>query len=247
MRIILTRQPAQAGHIEAGLERLGYRIGFLPLTDFQLPHDPHQLDDMVAGLHAGSWDQLLLTSPNTIRALAARGWDPVTTEKHTVIAVTGPGTARVLQAFGASHTPWMPNNDASAAGILTQFPSGPGSIALPQSAAAGEAMRAGLTDLGWNVTHTIAYHTVDYPAQPELALMPIQSGILGADDLNADDIVVLTAPTAARRWSQTQVVVRAVIAIGQPTRHEAHVNGIALADTAASPDARGVADVLATL
>ena len=35
MRIVLTRQPAQAGRIEAGLQQLGHRIGFLPLTDFR--------------------------------------------------------------------------------------------------------------------------------------------------------------------------------------------------------------------
>lgn len=247
MRIILTRQPAQAGHIEAGLEQLGYRIGYLPLTDFQLPEDLIQLDNMVAGLHAGTWDRLLLTSPNTIRALAARGWDPKATETHTTIAVTGPGTARVLQEVGAQHAPWMPADDASAAGILHQFPAGPGTLALPQGAAAGPAMRDGLTERGWQVTHTVAYQTVQYPAQPELALLPAQSGILETRDLSKNDVVVLTAPTAARRWAITAVDVRAVIAIGQPTQRAAYDTGIELAATATSPDAQGIAAVLTTV
>lgn len=247
MRIILTRQPAQAGRIEACLQQLGHRIGFLPLTDFQRPERTGPLDDLVAGLHSGTWDRLLLTSPNTIRALVARGWEPAVTERHTTIAVTGPGTARVLHDSGAVQTPWMPAHDASAAGILEQFPAGPGTLALPQGAAAGDAMRAGLTQRGWDVTHVVAYHTVDYPARAELALMPAQSGILAASDLRPDDVVVLTAPSAARRWASIGVAVHAVIAIGQPTRRAAHETGMTLAATAASPDAAGIAAVVDTL
>ena len=247
MRIILTRQPAQAGRIEAGLQQLGHHIGYLPLTDFQYPQDTEALDELVAGLHAGAWNKLLLTSPNTIRVLIARGWQPAVTERDTTIAVTGPGTARVLYDYGALKTPWMPNSDASAAGILEQFPAGPGMLALPQGAAAGDAMRTGLTQRGWEVTHVVAYHTVDYPAQAELALMPTQSGILEPADLNTDDVVVLTAPSAARRWAAIGVEVHAVIAIGQPTRRAACETWMTLAATAVSPDAAGIAAVVDTL
>lgn len=247
MNIILTRQPAQAGQIEAGLEQLGYQIGFLPLTDFQLPADTTALDHMVVQLHNGKWDRLLLTSPNTIRALLHRRWDPAQTEAHTQIAVTGPGTARVLTEAGANNSPWMPTDDASAAGILEQFPVGPGTLALPQSAAAGDAMRTGLSARGWHVTHVVAYHTVDYPAPGELALFGPQSGILEAHQLTGDDVVVLTAPSAARRWHKIAVSVRAVIAIGQPTCRTAHELGIDLAATAPTPDAPGIAAVLATV
>ena len=247
MRIILTRQPAQAGHIEAGLEQLGHRIGYLPLTDFQLPTDLGDLDEMVTGLHTGRWQRMLLTSPNTIRALVARGWDPAVTETHTNIAVTGPGTARVLYQCGAKHDPWMPHQDASAAGILDQFPPGPGTLALPQGAAAGKAMQTGLARRGWDVTRTVAYHTVDYPAREHLALMPTQTGILRPADLTSKDILVLTAPSAARRWAQLAVPVHAVIAIGQPTRRAARQTHTVLAATATSPDASGIAQVLARL
>lgn len=244
MRIILTRQPAQAGHIEAGLAALGHDIGFLPLTDFQLPQPTNALDAMVVALHTGSWDRLLLTSPNTIRALGVRGWEPARTETHTNIAVTGPGTARVLYDHGATHTPWMPVDDASAAGILEQFPPGPGNLALPQAAAAGPAMRDGLTARGWNVTHLIAYDTVAYPADPTRALLAAQDGILTPEDLTAQDVVVLTAPTAARRWADLNLAGPALIAIGQPTRRAAIGHDLTLYATATSPDATGIADVL---
>ena len=247
MRVILTRQPAQAGQIEAGLEQLGYRIGFLPLTDFQLPEDLSPLDEMVTGLHHGAWDRVLFTSPNTIRALVARGWHPANTEAHTTIAVTGPGTARVLHEHGATSTPWMPANDASADGILAQFPPGPGRLALPQGNAAGHAMTIGLSQRGWEVTHVVAYHTVNYPAVADRALLPAHSDVLTCENLTADDVVVLTAPSAARRWAETAVTVAALIAIGQPTRRAAEHHDIALAATAPSPDAQGIAQVLERL
>lgn len=246
MRIILTRQPAQAGHIETGLERFGYDIGFFPLTDFQLPADLNALDDLVAGLHEGRWQWMLITSPNTIRALATRGWQPARTEAHTTIAVTGPGTARVLADHGGKHTPWMPTDDASAAGILEQFPPGPGSLALPQGAAAGDAMTNGLSERGWDVSHVIAYHTVDYPAEPDRALLPAQDNVLTPDALRLEDVVVLTAPSAARRWARLGVPVAGLIAIGQPTRRAAIEHSLDLAATATSPDAEGIAEVLAT-
>src|SRR5699024_2233405 len=179
--------------------------------------------------------------------LVARGWEPAVTEQHTTIAVTGPGTARVLHEFGAVQTPWMPAHDASAAGILEQFPAGPGTLALPQGAAAGDAMRAGLTLRGWQVPHILAYHTLNFPARSDLARMPTQSGILTPAILKAHDVLVLTAPRAARRWATVRVAVHAVAAIGQPTRRAAYEIGITLAATAASPDAAGIAAVVNTL
>lgn len=247
MNIILTRQPAQAGHIEAGLQRLGHTIGYLPLTDFELPDDAqtlHQLDAMVAGLHSGNWDKLLLTSPNTIRALVARGWQPAITEHHTHIAVTGPGTARVLHQHGATKQPWMPQNDASAAGILQQFPAGPGTLALPQGHVAGPAMTNGLTQKGWAVTHAIAYTTVDYPAHPKRALLPPETAALTPNTVRPSDVVILTAPSAARRWANLNIPVAALIAIGQPTARAAQHANLRLTATAPSPDAAGIAAVL---
>ena len=64
--------------------------------------------------------------------------------------------------------------------------------------------------------------------------------------LNTHDVVVLTAPSAARRWATIGVTVHAVVAIGQPTRRAAYETGITLAATAASPDAAGIATIVNT-
>src|SRR5699024_5849692 len=80
-----------------------------------------------------------------------------------------------------------------------------------------------------------------YPADPARAPLPAHSDALKPEDLTDDDVVILTAPTAARRWAHIQVPVRAVVAIGQPTRRVAQQAAIELAATAASPDTAGLA------
>ena len=133
MRVLLTRQPAQAGDLEAGLagaEVAGrrLRVGFLPLTDFALPDDDGPLRALLADWAGADGDAagpvrsdgsrwLVLTSPNTVRALRAVGWDGHV-PAGARIAVTGPGTARVLTEAGCDAAPWLPPEDRSAEGLI---------------------------------------------------------------------------------------------------------------------------------
>ncbi|MDO5634828.1 MAG: uroporphyrinogen-III synthase, partial [Micrococcus sp.] len=102
----LTRRPVQAGALEAGLEgrqvgTLRVTVKHLPLTDFALPSDPRPLQDLVARVHAGTGEDLLiLTSPNAVRALLRCGWDP--RRGAARLAATGPGTVDVVRAAGAT-------------------------------------------------------------------------------------------------------------------------------------------------
>uniref|UniRef100_UPI0023F8BCA8 uroporphyrinogen-III synthase n=1 Tax=Micrococcus terreus TaxID=574650 RepID=UPI0023F8BCA8 len=63
-RIVLTRQPVQAGRLEQDLRDAGCTVRFLPLTDFELPADLTQLRRALERLGAGEYAWLLLTSPN---------------------------------------------------------------------------------------------------------------------------------------------------------------------------------------
>ncbi|MBF6841939.1 uroporphyrinogen-III synthase, partial [Acinetobacter baumannii] len=72
--IVLTRQPVQAGAVEAGLAAAGLDVRFCPLTDFELPGDSGPLRAVVSRVEAGECAWLVLTSPNTVRALQAAGW-----------------------------------------------------------------------------------------------------------------------------------------------------------------------------
>ncbi|GAA1133045.1 uroporphyrinogen-III synthase [Citricoccus alkalitolerans] len=256
--VILTRQPAQAGAVEAGLAEAGYRIAFLPLTDFALPEDLAGLRGIVRQVApAGqgvdptpAW--LVLTSPNTVRALLHAGWDGRVTAGLRV-AVTGPGTARVLAAAGCTEIPWMPEGDASAAGILAQFPP-PGDtpnrvVLLPQSALATDEVAEGLTERCWEVHHVQAYRTVPYPATPGRRLLDgLPQEVESAETVSVDELsgadVVLTSPSAVRelvrrRGTAVPAGTR-FIALGHPTARAAAAASLDLAATTPSPDAFGV-------
>ncbi|MEV4901747.1 uroporphyrinogen-III synthase [Citricoccus sp. NPDC055426] len=250
--VVMTRQPEQSGAVENGLAAAGYRVAFLPLTDFELPADLGPLRAAVAclapdpapnpthdagppagassplvggpaGADAPVW--LVLTSPNTVRALALCGWDG-RVAPGTRIAVTGPGTARVLaEEAGCPEVPWMPVDDASAAGIVAQFPApvptpapGPGAagrgtagrrVLLPQSSLATSEVADGIVRRGWDVERVEAYRTVPYPAASGRRLLSpdrvpqsaaaMASGpapaLVTLQDLVGAD-VVLTSPSA---------------------------------------------------
>ncbi|MGJ5591637.1 uroporphyrinogen-III synthase [Micrococcus lylae] len=139
--LVLTRQPAQAGAVEADLAAAGLDVRFCPLTDFELSGEPGPLRAVVARVEAGECAWLVLTSPNTVRALQAAGWTG-RVGGSTKVAVTGAGTARVLADLGCTAEPWMPEQ-ASAAGILADFPS----VEPAGRCAAGAAMLADGADV----------------------------------------------------------------------------------------------------
>lgn len=170
--IVLTRQPAQAGALEAGLAEAGLDVRFCPLTDFELPGDPGPLRAVVSRVEAGECAWLLLTSPNTVRALQSAGWTG-RVGGRTRVAVTGEGTARLLPEAGCTAEPWMPAH-ASAAGILADFPAVETDtlVLLPQSALATGELSSGLEAKGWHVARVEAYRTVPYPADPRRRLLP---------------------------------------------------------------------------
>ncbi len=269
-RVVMTRQPAQAGDVEAGLREAGWTVRFLPLTDFELPADLTDLHAAVDRLRAGGYAWLVATSPNTVRSLVRAGWDG-SVPAGTRVAVTGPGTARVLAGAGCPATPWMPDGDASAAGIIAGFPAAPGAasargaggsretarVFLPQSALATDEVATALRSRGWDVQRVEAYRTVPYPAAPERRLLagtgraPAADGpggaVVGLPDLSGA-VVVLTSPSAVRELSRHPdgpgpAGVR-FVAIGQPTRRAAERAGIELIGTAATPDAAGLLAVL---
>lgn len=253
MPVVLTRQPVQAGRLELDLRAAGHPVRFLPLTDFEIPSDRSGLQACLERLGAGEYAWLLLTSPNSARALARAGWDGSLPD-GTRVAVTGPGTARVLEQVGCRVAPWMPDGDQSAAGIVAEFPAGLGGrILLPQSQLASDEVPSGLGAAGWSVERVEAYRTVPYPADPELRLLAgtgeTSAGdqdVVGLEDLEGG-VVVLTSPSAVREVDQhAGGSLEGVhwVAIGQPTRRAAEQAGLPLLGTARTPDARGILDVL---
>ncbi|MDO4240145.1 uroporphyrinogen-III synthase [Micrococcus sp.] len=266
MRLLLTRRPAQAGDLEAGLraasgpDGVPFEVGFLPATDTELPDDDGlaRLRGAVAALGAGEFVVLVVTSPNGARALAAAGWDGGV-PAGVRVAATGPGTVRVLRQVGLRADVWVPEEDRSAAGILAGLP-GPARagerLLLPQSARASDGLAAGLTVRGWDVRRVAAYRTVAYPGDPARRLLPADPP--GADVVTPAEfgrqpegtVLVLTSPSAVEELldgpAADALLSGAVpcIALGAPTRRAMETAGMPVAAQATTPDAAGVAEAV---
>lgn len=223
--VVLTRQPAQSGVLEQQLTAAGFRVLYLPLTDFQLPDAAgrEQLKNSLQALAAGQYQWLVLTSPNGVRAIVRSGWNGQLPEQ-TGVAVTGPGTSRVLHDEGGyASAPWMPTGTASAASMIEQFPHPPNTIGaehetprvlLAQSAIASDRLKTGLGDAGWKVDRMDAYTTVDYPANPELRLLPPAH--------NAEGLAVSESTATSGNASQDTVVKLEELAELLPTLTSGH-------------------------
>ncbi|WHS28379.1 uroporphyrinogen-III synthase [Auritidibacter ignavus] len=264
--VVITRHPAQASQLEAGLGDHGVSVQFCPLTDFVLAEDPVPGQRLVAGLHAGVFAGVVVTSPNTVRALSLLGLDWARLAGgDTVVVATGAGTARKVGEHGYPGTVWTPTTEASAHGILTDLP---GSrklpveparpVALPQSAAATETLVTGLRGLGYRVDHVPIYHTVVYPGPAGRRLLAAPhpesaQRLVDLHALNPRTPVVLTASSAVRQLAERAGELPAplahyrLIALGRPTASTATELDITLAGTATAPNAAGILQILRNL
>lgn len=247
-RILLTRRPAQAGPLEAGLREAGFEVDFLPLTAQRLPEDRTELTAAIDRLEQGDFTVIMLTSGNTVRSLLTAGWSGDLPE-DTEAAVTGPGTARVLQELTEIIDPWMPTREASAEGILAEIPHPSEDdcrLLLPQSAQARPRLAEGLAELGWEVTTATAYETV--PLDDPLGAAPLPGGTsgVGSSAGPGGDVLLLTSSTAAQAAARLQLPAQLrLLAIGRPTAQTMEEFGLPCAGVLPEVSAAGVRQALA--
>ncbi|GAA1136424.1 uroporphyrinogen-III synthase [Nesterenkonia lutea] len=264
MRIALTRDPAQAGPLEAGLRAAGLQVQFLPLTEQRLPEDTSALKTALAQLSRGEFAWLLLASGNAVRALCRVGWDG-TVPEGVRVGVVGPGTARVLADLTSVTDPWMPAGEKSAAGVLAEMPAAASgaeaSLLLPQSRQARSELRRGLETGGWQVTQIGAYETASLVAggRLEAGVHPLRllptpepAHLLDLDrqaaDLRRDrlthfnpTVVLVTSSSAADALADLGVPERVrLLAIGRPTAKTLGRRGITQAHVLREPSAAAV-------
>lgn len=251
-RILLTRRPAQAGPLEAELREAGFAVGFLPLTAQRLPADRTELTAAIERLEQGDFTVVMLTSGNTVRSLLTAGWSGDLPE-DTEAAVTGPGTARVLQELTEIIDPWMPTREASAEGILAEIPHPPEDdcqLLLPQSAQARPRLADGLAELGWEVTTVTAYETVplDDPRHDPLDAALLSTGApgVGSSAEPEGDVLLLTSSTAAQAAARLRLPAHLrILAIGRPTAKTMEELGLPCAGVLPEISASGVRQALA--
>lgn len=197
-RVVVTRAAGQADDLAALLTA----AGAVPVVTPLITIDTDQQESArLAALDPSSFEWLVVTSPNGARAVL----DGLRTVPAQVAAV-GTATAAALAAGGVQVT--LVPAAQSAAGLLAEFPPGPGRALLVQAAGAEATLSAGLTDVGWQVTVVAPYRSVP--------VRPLSGAHLAA--LSAD-AVLFTSGSAARAWvavfgSTTPPV---VVAIGPRT------------------------------
>jgi uroporphyrinogen-III synthase len=100
-RILVTRAAHQAGKLSEGLRALGAEPVEVPVLEIRPPENLAPLDSAISNL--SSYDWLIFTSANTVRALAARVAEPGSKLAPLLkVAAIGPGTASAAKSAGFS-------------------------------------------------------------------------------------------------------------------------------------------------
>lgn len=188
-RIVVTRSPQQAGEfVELLLERGAIPLLY-PCIDIALPDDRAPLDEALHAASEGEYDWLLLTSVNTVNALAQRlaalGMNARSLSAIQV-AVVGPATARSAEALLGAHVNVMPETYRGEALAAALQPQRGTRILLPQSSLADHALATALQTAGARVQVVEAYQTVLGSGGVDLPLL------LGAGEV---DVITFTSPS----------------------------------------------------
>lgn len=163
LRVVNTRAVHQAGELDELLLDLGaYPVPY-PCIAIVPPEDASQLDAALDELVAGRFDWLVLTSANTVQAVAARLRerelalpDPLPAR----VAAVGPATAEQASRLLGTAPAFVPTIHDGAS-LVREVPIEPGArVFLPGSEIARPEVAEGLRERGADVTSVTAYRTV---------------------------------------------------------------------------------------
>jgi len=241
-RVLVTRQPEQAGGLAEALVREGAFVVEVPLIEIAPPDDPAPLQEAVERLEAYDW--LALTSANAARAFAAAlGTRPV--PKDLRIATVGRSTTdAVSEALAGATVALSPAQDFRAEGLLAAFAGQDvrgRRVLIPASARARETLAAGLTAQGARVDVVTAYRTLTPADAPARLAAALAGGV---------DVVTLASPSAVEGFVSSCPAGAAwprAVAIGPVTEAAARKAGMEVAGVAATAGQAGIVAVLAGL
>ncbi|MGH9226744.1 MAG: uroporphyrinogen-III C-methyltransferase [Acidimicrobiales bacterium] len=232
-RIVLCRAAGQLSALTARLRRLGAEAVEVPTIEIA---DPADGSAALVGAAAtvGSYDWLVLTSPNAVDRFFAHLRDARALGDAKVAAI-GPGTAAALAARGVV-TDLQPETSV-AESLVEALGRGPGQVLLPQAAAARPVVADGLRANGWTVTAVEAYGTRPITPPPDLL----------AAAAKADAIAFTSSSTVENYVAAAGVdaVPPAVVCIGPITADTARRLGLTVTATAEQHDLDGLVSALA--
>lgn len=236
--VVVTRSPDRAGELAERLRAQGAVVVEVPTIQVV------DAGDGGAALRAAAervadYDWVVFTSANGVsRLVAALPGGPGQVAAWPLVAVVGPGTAEVAQAYGLP-VDLVPERFV-AEGLLEVFPPGPGRVLLPQAAAARPVLAEGLRARGWAVDAVEAYRTVPATLPSELV----------EQARRADAITFTSSSTVANYLGAAgaDAVPPVVVCIGPVTAATARERGLTVAAVADTHSVDGlVAAVVAAL
>ena len=236
-RVLVTRQPEQAGELREGLLAAGFTVVEVPLIETAPPADPAPLDAALRALAGYDW--VVFTSANAVAAVADRlaalgaDWPP-----SARVACVGPSTAAAIALrLGPSATLLQPAEDHRAEGLLQAFAAvslSGARVLLPSSDRARDLLPRGLRERGATVETPVAYRTL--PAR-DLGARLARAFEEGAD------LVTLASPSAVEAFVGGRPAGEAgppVAVIGPVTEEAARAAGLTVAVVAAPSTAAGL-------
>ena len=165
--ILITRASEQTESLVRELEARGAKPVLQPMISFHPPDDFAPLDRALRDLRTFDW--LLLTSANAVRALVERsrslGVDVMNSFTALRIAAVGPVTAEVARNAGLPVSRVAVKHQGLALAVEFAAEFARKHILLPRSNLASAELPDALRHLGAQVTEVIAYRT--FAAEPE--------------------------------------------------------------------------------
>ena len=164
-RVVVTQAVHQSLDLAGLLENAGATALLYPCIALEPPADASALDQSLLDLAAGRYDWLVLTSANTVRALAERaqvlGLPPAAWDAAQIAAIGAATDEAVTGLMGRSAA--LVPDESTAEGLAHSLLAlaRPGQrLLLPQADIARPVLLQSLAATGLDVVPIIAYHTV---------------------------------------------------------------------------------------
>jgi uroporphyrinogen III methyltransferase/synthase len=235
LTVLVPRARDQAGDFSALLRARGAEPLEVPTIEIRPVASTAELDRAVAGLAAGRFAWVVLTSVNGVAAVRDRaealGHGPAAVATARVAAV-GPATEAALRAWGIA--PDLVPEVATTAALGQAFPArsgaaGSGRVLLARADLANPELAVAVRAKGWDTVEVVAYHTVPVGALDPAARRRLDGGEV--------DWVAFTASSTVegflRGYGGPPPPGVRVAAIGPVTAGTARSAGIPVAVTAA--------------
>jgi uroporphyrinogen-III synthase len=242
-RIVNTRAAHQAEALNALLRERGAIPVAYPCIALLPPDDLAPLDSALRDLAAGGFDWLMLTSVNTIDALAER-LDGLGLRLDGVrIAAVGAATAAAARAV--LHVAQIDLvGDADGTALAAFVPPG-ARVLLPQSARARPTLAAALTGRGADVRVVEAYQTMCGTGGLDVPRL-LAAGQIDAITFASSSAVACFLERIEREGGRRESALSLPVGcIGAPTAETARAHGFTAIAQPAVPTLAGLVEVLA--